>query len=108
MDPVRRQERGLEVDALVAKWVQQRTLSEAMKVFLAAEVAAQDEELWRREQLRNAVTNGYGFFPAMALELMSLHVRRLRHLDLAGEDGIPSTQTYPASSLERKRKARKR
>jgi crotonobetainyl-CoA:carnitine CoA-transferase CaiB-like acyl-CoA transferase len=40
MDPVRRQERGLEVDALVAKWVQQRTLSEAMKVFLDAEVAA--------------------------------------------------------------------
>ncbi len=40
VDPVRRQQRGLEVDALVAEWVQQRTLEEAMKVFLDAEVAA--------------------------------------------------------------------
>jgi crotonobetainyl-CoA:carnitine CoA-transferase CaiB-like acyl-CoA transferase len=40
VDPVRRQERGLEVDALVAEWVGQRTLDEAMKVFLDAEVAA--------------------------------------------------------------------
>ena len=40
VDPVRRQERGLEVDALVADWVRQRTLDEAMKVFLEAEVAA--------------------------------------------------------------------
>jgi crotonobetainyl-CoA:carnitine CoA-transferase CaiB-like acyl-CoA transferase len=40
IDPVRRQERGLEVDALVADWVKERTLDEAMKVFLDAEVAA--------------------------------------------------------------------
>jgi crotonobetainyl-CoA:carnitine CoA-transferase CaiB-like acyl-CoA transferase len=40
VDPVRRQERGLEVDALVADWVRQRPLDEAMKVFLDAEVAA--------------------------------------------------------------------
>jgi crotonobetainyl-CoA:carnitine CoA-transferase CaiB-like acyl-CoA transferase len=40
VDPVRRQERGLEVDALVAAWVKERTLDEAMKVFLDAEVAA--------------------------------------------------------------------
>jgi crotonobetainyl-CoA:carnitine CoA-transferase CaiB-like acyl-CoA transferase len=40
VDPVRRQERGLEVDALVAEWVGKRTLGEAMKVFLDAEVAA--------------------------------------------------------------------
>jgi crotonobetainyl-CoA:carnitine CoA-transferase CaiB-like acyl-CoA transferase len=40
IDPVRRQERGLEVDALVAEWVGKRTLDEAMKVFLEAEVAA--------------------------------------------------------------------
>jgi crotonobetainyl-CoA:carnitine CoA-transferase CaiB-like acyl-CoA transferase len=40
VDPVRRQERGLEVDALVAAWVKERTLDEAMKVFLEAEVAA--------------------------------------------------------------------
>jgi crotonobetainyl-CoA:carnitine CoA-transferase CaiB-like acyl-CoA transferase len=39
-DPVRRQERGLEVDALVADWVRERSLDEAMKVFLEAEVAA--------------------------------------------------------------------
>jgi crotonobetainyl-CoA:carnitine CoA-transferase CaiB-like acyl-CoA transferase len=40
VDPIRRQERGLEVDQLVADWVVERTLDEAMKVFLAAEVAA--------------------------------------------------------------------
>jgi crotonobetainyl-CoA:carnitine CoA-transferase CaiB-like acyl-CoA transferase len=40
VDPVRRQERGLEVDAMVAEWVRTRTLDEAMKVFLEAEVAA--------------------------------------------------------------------
>ena len=40
VDPVRRQERGLEVDALVADWVGKRSLDEAMKVFLEAEVAA--------------------------------------------------------------------
>jgi crotonobetainyl-CoA:carnitine CoA-transferase CaiB-like acyl-CoA transferase len=40
VDPVRRQERGMEVDELVAEWVAQRSLDEAMKVFLEAEVAA--------------------------------------------------------------------
>ncbi|MGH9096849.1 MAG: CoA transferase, partial [Acidimicrobiales bacterium] len=40
VDPVRRQARGLEVDALVADWVGKRSLDEAMKVFLEAEVAA--------------------------------------------------------------------
>ena len=40
VDPVRRQERGIEVDELVADWVAQRSLDEAMKVFLEAEVAA--------------------------------------------------------------------
>jgi crotonobetainyl-CoA:carnitine CoA-transferase CaiB-like acyl-CoA transferase len=40
VDPVRRQARALEVDELVAGWIRQRTLDEAMKVFEAAEVAA--------------------------------------------------------------------
>ena len=40
VDPVRRQERAVEVDELVEKWVRQRTLDEAMAVFEAAEVTA--------------------------------------------------------------------
>jgi crotonobetainyl-CoA:carnitine CoA-transferase CaiB-like acyl-CoA transferase len=40
VDPIRRQERAIEVDALVAKWVGERTLGEAMAVFQAADVAA--------------------------------------------------------------------
>ncbi len=40
VDPVRRQERAGEVDDLVAKWVVERTLDEAMAVFEAAEVTA--------------------------------------------------------------------
>jgi crotonobetainyl-CoA:carnitine CoA-transferase CaiB-like acyl-CoA transferase len=40
VDPVRRQARALEVDELVAKWVGERTLDEAMAVLQAAEVAA--------------------------------------------------------------------
>ena len=40
VDPVRRRARGLEVDALVADWVREHSLDEAMKVFLDAEVAA--------------------------------------------------------------------
>jgi crotonobetainyl-CoA:carnitine CoA-transferase CaiB-like acyl-CoA transferase len=40
VDPVRRQERAVEVDNLVAKWVAERTLDEAMRVFEAAEVTA--------------------------------------------------------------------
>ncbi len=40
VDPVRRQDRGIEIDAMVAEWVADRTLEEAMGVFLDAEVAA--------------------------------------------------------------------
>lgn len=40
VDPVRRQERALEVDDLVAEWVARHTLDEAMVVFRAAEVTA--------------------------------------------------------------------
>jgi crotonobetainyl-CoA:carnitine CoA-transferase CaiB-like acyl-CoA transferase len=40
VDPIRRQDRGIEIDAMVAEWVAGRTLDEAMQVFLAAEVAA--------------------------------------------------------------------
>jgi crotonobetainyl-CoA:carnitine CoA-transferase CaiB-like acyl-CoA transferase len=40
VDPVRRQERAQEVDDLVAKWVGERTLDEAMAALQAAEVAA--------------------------------------------------------------------
>jgi len=40
VDPVRRRERAVEVDELVARWVGERTLDEAMKVFEAADVAA--------------------------------------------------------------------
>jgi crotonobetainyl-CoA:carnitine CoA-transferase CaiB-like acyl-CoA transferase len=40
VDPVTRQERAVEVDVLVEKWVAERTLDEAMRVFEAAEVTA--------------------------------------------------------------------
>jgi len=40
VDPFRRQARAIEVDELVADWIRQRTLDEAMKIFEAAEVAA--------------------------------------------------------------------
>jgi crotonobetainyl-CoA:carnitine CoA-transferase CaiB-like acyl-CoA transferase len=40
VDPISRQERALEVDELVAKWVGERTLDEAMRVLEAAEVTA--------------------------------------------------------------------
>ncbi|GGU97623.1 CoA transferase [Actinomadura cremea] len=40
VDPVRRQDRAVEVDELVAAWVGKRTLDEAMAVFEAAEVTA--------------------------------------------------------------------
>jgi len=39
-DPVMRQERAVEVDDVVAAWVAERTLAEAMAVFEKAEVAA--------------------------------------------------------------------
>src|ERR687892_267260 len=40
IDPVSRQKRALEVDELVAKWIGERTLDEAMRVFEAREVTA--------------------------------------------------------------------
>ena len=56
VDPVRRQERAGEVDDLVAKWVVERTLDEAMAVFEAAEVTASPvydaEQLLADEHLR--------------------------------------------------------
>ncbi len=56
VDPVRRQERAGEVDDLVAKWVGERTLDEAMAVFEAAEVTAAPvydaEQLLADEHLR--------------------------------------------------------
>ena len=65
MDPVRRQERGLEIDAMVAAWVAERTLDEAMRVFLDAEVAAAPvydaEQLLADEHLRSR-----GTFPRIA------------------------------------------
>jgi crotonobetainyl-CoA:carnitine CoA-transferase CaiB-like acyl-CoA transferase len=51
VDPVRRQAHGEEVDQLVAAWVAQRTLEEAMALFLAAEVAA--APVYDAEQLLN-------------------------------------------------------
>ncbi|MBN2622044.1 MAG: CoA transferase, partial [Acidimicrobiales bacterium] len=56
VDPVRRQERAGEVDDLVASWVAERTLDEAMAVFEAAEVTAAPvydaEQLLADEHLR--------------------------------------------------------
>ncbi|HEY8527590.1 MAG TPA: CoA transferase [Acidimicrobiales bacterium] len=56
VDPVRRQERAAEVDDLVAEWVAERTLDEAMATFEAAEVAAAPvydaEQLLEDEHLR--------------------------------------------------------
>jgi crotonobetainyl-CoA:carnitine CoA-transferase CaiB-like acyl-CoA transferase len=40
VDPIRRLDRATEVDELVACWVRERTLDDAMETFLAAEVAA--------------------------------------------------------------------
>jgi crotonobetainyl-CoA:carnitine CoA-transferase CaiB-like acyl-CoA transferase len=40
VDPVRRQDRAVELDNLVARWVAERTLAEAMFVFEAADVTA--------------------------------------------------------------------
>jgi crotonobetainyl-CoA:carnitine CoA-transferase CaiB-like acyl-CoA transferase len=40
VDPIPRQERAEEIDALVAEWTRTRTLEDAMKVFLAEDVAA--------------------------------------------------------------------
>jgi crotonobetainyl-CoA:carnitine CoA-transferase CaiB-like acyl-CoA transferase len=57
VDPVRRQERAIEVDRLVAEWIGRRTLGEAMKVFEDAEVAAAPvydaEQLLSDEHLRS-------------------------------------------------------
>ncbi|HZQ57040.1 MAG TPA: CoA transferase [Acidimicrobiales bacterium] len=55
-DPVRRQAHALEVDEIVAAWVGERTLDEAMKVVEAADVAAAPvynaEQLLADEHLR--------------------------------------------------------
>src|SRR3954468_12586553 len=40
VDPVRRQDRAVEVDKLVAEWVAERTLDDAMAILRAADVAA--------------------------------------------------------------------
>jgi crotonobetainyl-CoA:carnitine CoA-transferase CaiB-like acyl-CoA transferase len=53
VDPVKRQERAREVDRLVADWVVQRTLAEAMSVFERSEVTAApiyDAELLRADE----------------------------------------------------------
>ncbi len=50
VDPVQRQGRALEVDQLVADWVVQRSLAEAMAVFEQAEVTA--APVYDAEQLR--------------------------------------------------------
>ncbi len=56
VDPLPRQRRALEVDGLVAEWIGQRTLDEAMAVFEAASVAAAPvydaEQLLADEHLR--------------------------------------------------------
>jgi crotonobetainyl-CoA:carnitine CoA-transferase CaiB-like acyl-CoA transferase len=56
VDPVRRRERAVEVDELVARWVAERSLAEAMAVFEAADVAAAPiydaEQLLADEHLR--------------------------------------------------------
>ena len=60
VDPVRRQERAAEVDALVAQWVVARTLADAMAVFEATEVTAAPvydaEQLLADEHLRERGT----------------------------------------------------
>jgi crotonobetainyl-CoA:carnitine CoA-transferase CaiB-like acyl-CoA transferase len=53
VDPVSRQERAGEVDDLVAKWVGERTLAEAMATFEAAEVTA--APVYDARQLREDV-----------------------------------------------------
>jgi crotonobetainyl-CoA:carnitine CoA-transferase CaiB-like acyl-CoA transferase len=56
VDPIRRLDRATEVDELVACWVRERTLDDAMATFLAAEVAAAPiydaEQLLADEHLR--------------------------------------------------------
>jgi crotonobetainyl-CoA:carnitine CoA-transferase CaiB-like acyl-CoA transferase len=56
VDPVSRQQRAAEVDDLVAKWIGERTLDEAMAVFEATEVTAAPvydaEQLLADEHLR--------------------------------------------------------
>jgi len=56
VDPLARQQRGQEIDELVASWVRERTLAEAMAVFESASVAAAPvydaEQLLADEHLR--------------------------------------------------------
>ena len=56
VDPLVRQQRGREIDELVANWIRERTLAEAMTVFESASVAAAPvydaEQLLADEHLR--------------------------------------------------------
>jgi crotonobetainyl-CoA:carnitine CoA-transferase CaiB-like acyl-CoA transferase len=60
VDPVRRQERAAEVDGLVADWIRERTLDDALSSLLAADVAAapvyDGEQLLADEHLRERGT----------------------------------------------------
>jgi crotonobetainyl-CoA:carnitine CoA-transferase CaiB-like acyl-CoA transferase len=60
VDPVRRQDRALEVDTLVAQWISSRTLEEAMVVFLREDVTASRiydaQQLLEDEHLRSRGT----------------------------------------------------
>jgi crotonobetainyl-CoA:carnitine CoA-transferase CaiB-like acyl-CoA transferase len=60
VDPLPRQKRGREIDELVADWVRQRTLADAMAVFESASVAAAPvydaEQLLADEHLRSRGT----------------------------------------------------
>ncbi len=65
VDPIRRQEREIEIDALVAEWVARRTLDEAMTVFLEAEVAAAPV-YDARQLLADEHLQSRGTFPRLA------------------------------------------
>jgi len=60
VEPLGRQARGTEIDAMVAEWIGARPLDEVMEVFLAADVAAAPiydaEQLLTDEHLRSRGT----------------------------------------------------
>ncbi len=93
-EPLGRQARGTEIDALVAEWVAARTLDEAMGEFLAAEVAAApvydaaqllaDEHLVARGTFRGVEDPDLGSVRVQApLAVLSETPGRIDHL---GED----------------------
>ena len=93
-EPLGRQARGTEIDAMVAEWVAARTLDEAMGEFLAAEVAAApiydaaqllaDEHLVARGTFRSVEDPDLGPVRVQApLALLSETPGRIDHL---GED----------------------